>query len=194
MRSLRPEDGEFLLVPSPLLQLSWALQPWFLSILLLKSVYTPKAVSLPCMQTTHSWSSSICLPLADTAASRFLLKYVSRDVVALLHKGTGGVVEIRSTITAYEEKSPLYGFLQYRRRKIILRYVPEGISRLIQGIFFNLRSLSFFVFVALFFFFFGSWLSMKLYRTGFVLLNQTNQPHFYSRKPACMNKMLTLHR
>ncbi|KAF3483457.1 ankyrin repeat protein [Arthroderma uncinatum] len=69
------------------------------------------------------------------AGGWFLLKYVSRDVVALLHKGTGGVVEIRSTISAYEEKSPLYGFLQYRRRKIILRYVPEGISRLIQGIF-----------------------------------------------------------
>ncbi|EZF33163.1 hypothetical protein H101_03262 [Trichophyton interdigitale H6] len=67
------------------------------------------------------------------AGGWFLLKYVSRDVVALLHKGTGGVVEIRSTITAYEEKSPLYGFLQYRRRKIILRYVPEGISRLIQA-------------------------------------------------------------
>ncbi|EFR04599.1 ankyrin repeat protein [Nannizzia gypsea CBS 118893] len=56
-----------------------------------------------------------------------------QNVVALLHKGTGGVVEIRSTISAYEEKSPLYGFLQYRRRKIILRYVPEGISRLIQA-------------------------------------------------------------
>ncbi|KAM5444359.1 hypothetical protein MferCBS31731_000878 [Microsporum ferrugineum] len=67
------------------------------------------------------------------AGGWFLLKYVSRDVVALLHKGTGGVVEIRSTITAYQEKSPLYGFLQYRRRKIILRYVPEGISRLIQA-------------------------------------------------------------
>ncbi|EZF85652.1 hypothetical protein H110_03361, partial [Trichophyton rubrum MR1448] len=67
------------------------------------------------------------------AGGWFLLKYVSRDVVALLHKGTGGVVEIRSTITAYEDKSPLYGFLQYRRRKIILRYVPEGISRLIQA-------------------------------------------------------------
>ncbi|KAK2855723.1 hypothetical protein FQN49_004910 [Arthroderma sp. PD_2] len=67
------------------------------------------------------------------AGGWFLLKYVSRDVVALLHKGTGGVVEIRSTISAYEEKSPLYGFLQYRRRKIILRYVPEGISRLIQA-------------------------------------------------------------
>ncbi|PGH36917.1 hypothetical protein GX50_00151 [[Emmonsia] crescens] len=64
---------------------------------------------------------------------RFLLKYVSRDTVALLARGTGGVTEIKITIDGYEETSPLYGFLQYRRRKIILKYVPEGISRLIQG-------------------------------------------------------------
>ncbi|EEP80194.1 predicted protein [Uncinocarpus reesii 1704] len=68
------------------------------------------------------------------AGGWFLLKYVSRDVVALLARGTGGVAEIRITIDSYEEKSPLYGFLQYRRRKIILRYVPEGISRILQGI------------------------------------------------------------
>lgn len=64
---------------------------------------------------------------------RFLLKYVSRDTVALLARGTGGVTEIRITIDGHEETSPLYGFLQYRRRKVILKYVPEGISRLIQG-------------------------------------------------------------
>lgn len=64
---------------------------------------------------------------------RFLLKYVSRDVVALLGRGSGGVAEIRVTIDDYGEPSPLYGFLQYRRRKVILRYVPEGISRLLQG-------------------------------------------------------------
>ncbi|WEW61012.1 hypothetical protein PRK78_006501 [Emydomyces testavorans] len=66
---------------------------------------------------------------------RFLLKYVSRDVVALLARGTGGVAETRITIDNYEEKSPLYGFLHYRRRKVILRYVPEGISRLLQDTF-----------------------------------------------------------
>ncbi|KAI2265374.1 hypothetical protein LOZ04_006910, partial [Ophidiomyces ophidiicola] len=62
----------------------------------------------------------------------FLLKYVSRDVIALLARGSGGVAEIRITIDSYEEKSPLYGFLQYRRRKVILRYVPDGISRILQ--------------------------------------------------------------
>ncbi|EER25057.1 hypothetical protein CPC735_016580 [Coccidioides posadasii C735 delta SOWgp] len=67
------------------------------------------------------------------AGGWFLIKYVSRDVVALLARGTGGVAEIRITIDSYEEKSPLYGFLQYRRRKVILRYVPEGVSRILQA-------------------------------------------------------------
>lgn len=72
---------------------------------------------------------------------RFLLHYVSRDEVALFERGTGGVPEVRSTIDAYEEVSPLYGFLQYRRRKVVLSYLPEGLSRLVQGIY--LRSLQF---------------------------------------------------
>lgn len=67
--------------------------------------------------------------------SRFLVKYVARDAVGLLSRGTGGVAEIRISIDGYEEMSPLYGFLQYRRRKIILKYIPEGISRLLQGTF-----------------------------------------------------------
>jgi hypothetical protein len=64
---------------------------------------------------------------------RFLLKYVSRDEVSLLGRGTGGVPDVRTAIEGYEEKSPLYGFLQYRRRKVVLKYVPDGISRLLQG-------------------------------------------------------------
>lgn len=40
---------------------------------------------------------------------------------------------MRNAIDKYGEPSPLYGFLQYRRRKVILRYMPEGMSRLIQG-------------------------------------------------------------
>lgn len=67
------------------------------------------------------------------AISRFLLHYTARDEVALLDRGTGGVPEVRNAIEKYEETSPLYGFLQYRRRKVILRYMPEGLSRLIQG-------------------------------------------------------------
>ncbi|KAJ5932374.1 hypothetical protein N7516_006863 [Penicillium verrucosum] len=68
--------------------------------------------------------------LAD-AGGWFLLHYIARDEVALHERGTGGVPEIRNAIEGYEECSPLYGFLQYRRRKVIIRYMPEGLSRLI---------------------------------------------------------------
>ena len=64
---------------------------------------------------------------------RFLLKYISRDEIELLSSGGGGVVEIRNAIEQYSEKSPLYGFIQYRRRKVLLKYIPEGTSRLLQG-------------------------------------------------------------
>lgn len=66
-------------------------------------------------------------------SSRFLLRYVSRDEVDLLDRGTGGVPDVRNAIDSYEEKSPLYGFLQYRRRKVVLSYLPDGMSRLVQG-------------------------------------------------------------
>ncbi|KAL1852969.1 hypothetical protein Plec18170_005551 [Paecilomyces lecythidis] len=55
------------------------------------------------------------------------------DEISLLGRGTGGVTELRGTIEGYDENSPLYGFLQYRRRKVILRYMPEGMSRLLQA-------------------------------------------------------------
>jgi hypothetical protein len=70
---------------------------------------------------------------ADIFGARFLLKYVNRDTVELLQKGTGGVQEVRGVVEKYQEKSPLYGLLQYRRKKVILKYVPEGTSRLLQG-------------------------------------------------------------
>ncbi|PLB46304.1 hypothetical protein P170DRAFT_439910 [Aspergillus steynii IBT 23096] len=67
------------------------------------------------------------------AGGWFLLRYVSRDEVALFERGTGGVPDVRCAIDAYEEVSPLYGFLQYRRRKVVLSYLPEGLSRLVQA-------------------------------------------------------------
>ncbi|KAJ5587383.1 uncharacterized protein N7459_003148 [Penicillium hispanicum] len=76
--------------------------------------------------------------LAD-AGGWFLLHYVARDEVALLDRGTGGVPEVRNAIDNYEETSPLYGFLQYRRRKVIIRYMPEGLSRLIQGMYLRIE-------------------------------------------------------
>ncbi|KAH8668260.1 hypothetical protein BGZ60DRAFT_46837 [Tricladium varicosporioides] len=73
----------------------------------------------------------------DTAVAEpggwFLLKYVSRDEVELLGKGNGGIVEIRNAISAYEEPSPLFGFLRYRRRNVLIKYVPEDCSRLVQA-------------------------------------------------------------
>ncbi|KAK5060051.1 hypothetical protein LTR84_009935 [Exophiala bonariae] len=62
----------------------------------------------------------------------FLLKYANRDTVEVLKKGTGGVQEVRGVIQQYEEKSPLYGLVQYRRKKVVLKYVPGGTSRLLQ--------------------------------------------------------------
>lgn len=63
----------------------------------------------------------------------FLLKYTARDEVKLLKRGSGGVIDIRDSITNHDEQSPLYGFVHYRRRKVILKYVPEGTSRLLQA-------------------------------------------------------------
>ncbi|VTT58873.1 unnamed protein product, partial [Fusarium fujikuroi] len=48
----------------------------------------------------------------------FLLKYASRDEVELLGRGCGGVVEVRNNVAGYDETSPLYGFLRYRRRNV----------------------------------------------------------------------------
>lgn len=75
------------------------------------------------MLVTLCWSS----------VDRFLLRYATRDTVCVLDKGYGGVSEVRSAVGKYEEKSPLYGLVQYRRKKIVLKYVPEGTSRLLQG-------------------------------------------------------------
>lgn len=53
--------------------------------------------------------------------------------MGLLGKGVGGLVEVKETVDQYDEQSPLYGFVQYRRRKVVLKHVPEGTSRLLLG-------------------------------------------------------------
>ncbi|TVY47855.1 hypothetical protein LOCC1_G002941 [Lachnellula occidentalis] len=63
----------------------------------------------------------------------FLLKYAARDEIELLGRGNGGIVEIRNAIASYEEPSPLFGFLRYRRRNVVIKYVPEDCSRLVQA-------------------------------------------------------------
>ncbi|PHH82638.1 hypothetical protein CDD83_3210 [Cordyceps sp. RAO-2017] len=73
----------------------------------------------------------------ETATSEpggwFLLKYSNRDEVQLLSRGNGGIVEMRSAVSNYDETSPLYGFLKYRRRNVVIKYLPEDCSRLIQA-------------------------------------------------------------
>jgi hypothetical protein len=51
----------------------------------------------------------------------------------VLTRGTGGAGEIRAAVAQYDDKSPLYGFMLYRRRKVLVKYVPDGTSRLLQG-------------------------------------------------------------
>ncbi|ESZ96073.1 hypothetical protein SBOR_3550 [Sclerotinia borealis F-4128] len=63
----------------------------------------------------------------------FLLKYASRDEIELMGRGNGGIVEVRNKIGQYEEPSPLFGFLRYRRRNVVIKYVPDGCSRLVQA-------------------------------------------------------------
>ncbi|KAI1346612.1 hypothetical protein F5Y01DRAFT_297495 [Xylaria sp. FL0043] len=63
----------------------------------------------------------------------FLLKYASRDEVDILDTGTGGISDIRNAIAEYKDPSPLYGFLRYRRRSVIVKYIPDNCSRLIQA-------------------------------------------------------------
>ncbi|KAI9743140.1 MAG: hypothetical protein M1818_003435 [Claussenomyces sp. TS43310] len=63
----------------------------------------------------------------------FLLKYIARDEVELLARGNGGIVDVRNSIAQYEDPSPLYGFLRYRRRNVLIKYVPEDCSRLVQA-------------------------------------------------------------
>ena len=67
------------------------------------------------------------------AGGWFLLKYMSRDEVELYKAGSNGLIETRDAVSQYEEISPLFGFLQFRRKKVLLKYVPEGTSRLLQG-------------------------------------------------------------
>lgn len=79
------------------------------------------------------YKATLLLQEINADPFRFLLKYATRDTVDLFGHGTGGVGEARKAVESYEEKSPLYGVVQYRRKKFILKYVPEGTSRLLQG-------------------------------------------------------------
>ncbi|KAK4631929.1 hypothetical protein CLAFUW4_03745 [Fulvia fulva] len=67
------------------------------------------------------------------AGGWFLLKYTSRDSIELLGRGKSGVSEARNAILGYSEASPLYGLIIYRRRRILIKCIPDGTSRLLQA-------------------------------------------------------------
>lgn len=112
LRLPRREDG-----------MSWPFHVWFgrASRLLLRPPDEPRHVR----GTERS--------LIRRSHHRFLLKYATRDEVEVLARGSNGVVEMRSNIEQYTESSALFGFLRYRRRNVLLKYMPEDCSRLIQG-------------------------------------------------------------
>ncbi|KAF2126529.1 hypothetical protein P153DRAFT_369225 [Dothidotthia symphoricarpi CBS 119687] len=83
---------------------------------------------LDAVQVTQAYQGALA-----EAGGWFLLKYTSRDAVEVLTRGSGGVGEARTAVAQYDETSPLYGLLLYRRRKVLVRYVPEGTSRLLQA-------------------------------------------------------------
>ncbi|KAL9119711.1 MAG: hypothetical protein Q9187_003738, partial [Circinaria calcarea] len=64
----------------------------------------------------------------------FLLRYLSRDEVHLFKEGTGGFAQAKDAVSEYEDKSPLYGLTEYKGRKVLLKYMPDGTSRLLQAI------------------------------------------------------------
>ncbi|OCL12205.1 hypothetical protein AOQ84DRAFT_161439 [Glonium stellatum] len=83
---------------------------------------------LDSLQVSEAYQSALA-----EAGGWFLLQYASRDAIEILTRGAGGLAEARGAIAQYSEKSPLYGFLLYRRRKVLIKYIPEGTSRLLQA-------------------------------------------------------------
>ena len=61
------------------------------------------------------------------------MKYVSRDDVELLGKGGSSVREMRELAAKEPDDSPLYAFIRYRRRNILIKLVPGGTSRVLKG-------------------------------------------------------------
>lgn len=68
-----------------------------------------------------------------TKAHRLILRYASRDTVELLGSGKSGVIEARHALSQYPDKSPLYGMLMFRRKRVLIKCIPEGTSRVLQG-------------------------------------------------------------
>lgn len=59
----------------------------------------------------------------------------------LLTKGGDGAEGMRAVVMREPEDSPLYGFIRFRRRSVLVKYVPEATSRVLKG---ELRTFFFF--------------------------------------------------
>lgn len=68
-----------------------------------------------------------------------MIRYTSRDDVELASKGRHGSTDIREFLAAEPDDSPLYGLVRHRRRNILIKYVPEGTSRVLKGIWYTVR-------------------------------------------------------
>lgn len=67
---------------------------------------------------------------------RFLLSYSSRDCVDLLAQGVRGAQEMRDAALSYynsPDAKPLFGLIQFRRRKVLIKLIMEGTTRLMMG-------------------------------------------------------------
>ncbi|TLD29612.1 gpi-anchored cell surface glycoprotein [Venturia nashicola] len=88
--------------------------------------------------------SGLDTPAVDAAEKKvlqergswFLLHYTSRDCVEVLAQGVKGLAEMRDTVENYyngtrttaSPTGPLYGMIDFRRRKILIKLVLEGTS------------------------------------------------------------------
>ncbi|KAE9985721.1 hypothetical protein BLS_005687 [Venturia inaequalis] len=93
--------------------------------------------------------SGLDAPAVDAAEKKvlqergswFLLNYTSRDCIEVLAQGVKGLAEMRDTAEIYyngtrstdSPPGPLYGMIDFRRRKILVKLVLEGTSRLVQA-------------------------------------------------------------
>ena len=48
-------------------------------------------------------------------------------------KGGDGAEGMRAVVMREPEDSPLYGFIRFRRRSVLVKYVPEATSRVLKG-------------------------------------------------------------
>ncbi|POS88106.1 hypothetical protein EPUL_000525 [Erysiphe pulchra] len=63
----------------------------------------------------------------------FLLKYASRDKIELFARGSCGTTELQDAIAKHKDSTPLFGFMRFQRKSVLIRYVPDECSRLVQA-------------------------------------------------------------